>query len=228
MMRSRRLDWEGCSNVRDLGDLATRDGRITGWGRFVRSDNPFKLSSTGWEVLVAHYIRTIITLRTAGQEEYEFDAQDLPSGIDRVSIAIEDLQDAGFIQKWVATELWCTPLYYLDALQRWPQRHAEVIAAFGRAQPVGVLIHCVRGNDRTGIITLLLLSLVGAAPEDIAADYALSTDAERDEILKERNTSSREVILSTVSSLDAEAYLLAAGLSSSLLDDVRERLLGTA
>ena len=58
-------------------------------------------------------------------------------------------------------DLWCTPLYYRDALKRWPERHAAAISAIARAQPGGVLIHCKRGVDRTGIMTLLLLAAVG-------------------------------------------------------------------
>jgi hypothetical protein len=35
-------------------------------------------------------------------------------------------------------------------------------------------VYCATGRDRTGLITLVLLALVGVAAEDIAADYALS------------------------------------------------------
>jgi protein tyrosine/serine phosphatase len=121
--------------------------------------------------------------------------------------------------------LWCTPLYYQDALHRWPKRHAEVVLAFAQAQPGGVLIHCSRGQDRTGIISLLLLNLIGVAAEDIIADYELSPDPERDEILSARGTSSGEVIRNTLDKLDAESYLLEAGLSSAAITSTRERLL---
>jgi hypothetical protein len=43
--------------------------------------------------------------------------------------------------------------------------------------------HCIRGHDRTGIIALLLLALVGVTPDEIIADYELSPDPERDELL---------------------------------------------
>lgn len=225
MMRNRLLNWDGCKNVRDLGGLSACDGRKTRWGALVRSDDPFKLTTKGWEALWVHGIRTIITLRTEGKTEYNFDLKVLPSGVKVVSVAIEDLGDNEFLQKWAATDLWCTPLYYQDALRRWPQRHAEVVASFAQAQPGGVLIHCVRGNDRTGIITLLLLALVGVAAEDIVTDYELSPDPERDEILRASDTSSRNVILETLANLDVETYLLGAGLSLSDLEAVRERLL---
>ena len=40
MTTDRRLDWDGCSNTRDLSGLPTRDGQMTVRGRLVRSDNP--------------------------------------------------------------------------------------------------------------------------------------------------------------------------------------------
>jgi protein-tyrosine phosphatase len=173
MKRSRQLDWDGCNNVRDLGGLSALDGRQTRWGALVRSDTPSKLSTEGWRALCAHGIRTIISLRTEGKTEPDLDLPNPPSGLEVVSVAIEDLGDGEFLQRWAATELWCTPLYYQDALRRWPQRHAKAVSAFVHAQPGGVLMHCSRGQDRTGIMALLLLALAGVTAEDTAADYEL-------------------------------------------------------
>jgi protein tyrosine/serine phosphatase len=225
MKRNRQLDWDGCDNVRDLGGLSALDGRKTRWGALVRSDAPSKLTAAGWHALCAHGIRTIISLRTEGKTEPDLDLPDPPAGIEVVSVAIEDLRDMEFLQRWAATELWCTPLYYQDALRRWPQRHAEAVSAFAHAQPGGVLMHCSRGQDRTGIMTLLLLALAGVTAEDIATDYELSPDPERDEILRAHDTSSRKVIVDTLANLDAEAYLSAAGLSPAEIAATRERLL---
>ena len=49
-----------------------------------------------------------------------------------------------------------------------------MLTAIADARPGGVLFHCMGGRDRTGMITMLVLALVGVAPEDIAADYELS------------------------------------------------------
>ena len=228
MMRNRQLKWDGCINVRDLGGLPACDGRKTRWGALVRSDAPSKLTAKGWDALWVHGIRTLISLRTEGKAEHDFDLPYLPSGIDVVSVANEDLGDPEFVQQWAATDLWCTPLYYQDALRRWPQRHADVVATFAQAQTGGVLMHCSRGHDRTGIISMLMLAVVGVSSADIVSDYELSPDPERDEILRARNTSSRNVILDTLPNLEVETYLLAAGLSRSDLETAKERLLEPA
>ncbi len=225
-MENRILAWEGCNNVRDLGGLRTRDGRMTRWGAVVRSGSPAKLSAAGWSALYAYGIRTIITLRTHGMVEAKLDFTSPYPDLATVQMAIEDITDLDFKHKWASSELWCTPLYYQDALRRWPERHAAVITSIARARPGGVLFHCIRGNDRTGIIALLLLALTGVRPEDIIADYELSPDPERDEILEREHTSVREVLLSTLTWLEAESYLRMGGVEADDLVAVRLRLLG--
>ncbi|MEJ2757552.1 MAG: tyrosine-protein phosphatase [Anaerolineales bacterium] len=225
MHQDRVLNWEGCSNVRDLGGLKTQSGRSTRWGAVVRSDDPAKLTPQGWAALHAYGIRTIISLRTDGIEE---DVPAVPENfkdIENTAVAIEDLGDKTFLETWAKSDLWSTPLYYQDAIARWPERHATVFAVIARAQAGGVLIHCARGVDRTGIISLLLLSLLGVPDEEIAGDYLLSLDPERDEILRQRGTTAREVILNALKGLDMGAYLLGAGVSPEEIKALQSRLL---
>jgi protein-tyrosine phosphatase len=225
-MNQRILAWDGCINVRDLGGIPTQSGTLTRWGAIVRSDTPARLTPAGWNALHDYGIRTIVTLSTLGHEEKELSFAAPFTDISVRQMAIEDLSDKEFLYKWAASDLWCTPLYYEDALACWPERHAVVISAIAEVREGGVLIHCKRGNDRTGIITLLLLSLVGVSSEEIIAEYELSPDPERDEILARENTSTREVLLGMLEGLNAEAYLLSGRASREDLRAVRRRLLG--
>lgn len=226
-MKKRVLAWDGCMNVRDLGGLSTCDGRMTRWGAVVRSDTPARLTEAGWSTLYEYGIRTIITLRTHGMVEDELNVTPRYPDLEMVQRAIEDITDQEFLQRWAASNLWGTPLYFKDALRRWPERHAAVISAIAQAQPGGVLFHCIRGNDRTGIITLLLLALVGVMPDEIIADYEISRpDLERDELLARENSSVRDAILSALDGLDIENYLRDGGVSQDDLAAVRTRLLG--
>ncbi len=226
MSRDRRLDWDGCNNVRDLGGLRTTDGRVTRLGALVRSDHPGRLTPHGWSALYEYGIRTIITLATDGlPDDVPADTMPRPADIVTLRCAIEDYADTDFVQQWVMTDLWATPLYFYDAMKRWPERYAAVVTAVARAQPGGVLFHCVRGNDRTGIVALLLLALVGVVPEEIIADYELSPDPERDILLARHNTTTRETILATLAQLDFAQHLQDGGLSQADLTAVRTRLL---
>jgi protein-tyrosine phosphatase len=225
-MDERVLVWEGCTNVRDLGGLRICDGGMTRWGALVRSDTPARLTAAGWSALYAYGIRTIISLRTDGMVEDELDFTAPYADLVTVQAAIEDITDREFVQQWVNNNFWGTPLYYKDALRRWPERHAAAISAMAQARPGGVLFHCIRGHDRTGIMALLLLALVGVTPDDMIADYELSPDPRRDELLAREHCSVREAILGTLEGLEIDGYLRMGGASQADLAAVRKRLLG--
>ncbi len=225
-MKNRVLAWDGCTNARDLGGLHTCDGRMTHWGAVVRSDTPARLSAEGWSALYAYGVRTIISLRTHGMAEEEVDAAPRPADITTVHVAIEDITDKEFAQKWASSDLWCTPLYFQDALTRWPERHAAAIAAVARARPGGVLFHCRRGNDRTGMIAMLLLAIAGVTPDEIIADYEMSPDPDRDELLKREHTTVADTLRGVLAWLDVDNYLIKGGLSQDDLAAVHMRLLG--
>ncbi|MFX6048528.1 tyrosine-protein phosphatase, partial [Acinetobacter baumannii] len=63
-----------------------------------------------------------------------------------------------------------TPIYYLPHLRKMPERSARVVKAIAEAEPGGVLVHCVSGRDRTGLMVLIVLSLIGVNISDIAED----------------------------------------------------------
>jgi protein-tyrosine phosphatase len=224
---NRILGWEGCNNARDLGGMSVAKGGRTRWGAIVRSDTPSRLTPQGWDALYAHGIRTIISLRTHGMtEDHPVIAPPQPD-IKVVSVEIEDVTDREFAEKWASSDLWGTPLYFRDALERWPQRHASALKEIAQAQPGGVLFHCIRGYDRTGIIAFLTLALAGVALDDIVADYELSADAVRDKLLAERNTTAYEVIRSTLESFDLENYLRGGGMTQDEFGAIRARFVET-
>ncbi len=138
---------------------------------------------------------------------------------------IERLLSAS-VDQIVNTNFWGTPLYFRDALQRWPERHAAVISASACAKPGGVLFHCGRGYDRTGIISLLVLALAGVTLEEIAADYELSVDAFRDELLAKENSSVQQALHETLAGRELESYLTYGGASPADIAALRQRLLG--
>jgi protein-tyrosine phosphatase len=224
-MKERILAWDGCTNVRDLGGLRTCDGHMTRWGAIVRSDTPARLTAAGWSALYAHGIRTIITLRTHGMTENELNFTSPYPDIVSIQAEIEDITDGEFVEKWVNTNFWGTPLYFRDALQRWPERHAAVFSAIAQARPGGVLFHCIRGYDRTGIISVLLLGFVGVLLDDIVADYELSPDPYRGELLAHENSSVHDVIFRTLDGFDLDSYLRVNGVSQDDLSAVRKRFL---
>ena len=107
-----------------------------------------------------------------------------------------------------------------------------------------VLFHCAAGMDRTGVVSMLLLGLVGASRHDIVADYAYSfgevdevdatIDANGDLIEQETLSTSlrnRIRVISTVYDTvihehgSIEAYLASCEIPDSVLDRTRRHLL---
>ena len=230
---SRVLSWEGCVNVRDLGGLRTDDARRTRFGAVVRSDNPAYLTQRGWASLHDYGIRTVIGLRTIGADDYEPPADLVPSDVHLQHVFVEDITDREFLETRVANQLWGTPLYFADALRRWPAMAAEALAAVATARPGGVVVSCGRGCDRTGFVAMLLLHVVGVRIEEIADDYAgseqqmLARDPdyanELARLLALHGTSVPEAISQALAGPVTE-FLLDNGLSPLHLRRLRERL----
>ncbi len=101
---------------------------------------------------VRHPNRHILMDRRA--KKFKFDENVIPSGLEMKSVAAEHLNDEKFSEKWAKTNLLGTFLYFQDALERWPSRHAKVIKIMSHAQPGGILFHYARGQDRTGITAI--------------------------------------------------------------------------
>jgi protein-tyrosine phosphatase len=237
VLADRHLDWEGCCNVRDLGGLRTTDGRTTRWGAVVRSEAPDELTGAGWSALVAHGVRTIVDLRN--DDERQSPGGPRPTGVTTVHVPLDDRADTEFWERWGRLD--GTPLLFRPFLDRKAERCAAAVSAVANAGPGGVLVHCAGGRDRTGLISLLLLALAGVAPDEILADYEVSTERLRplyerlgfgdvggrvDALLARHGTTVRAALLETLASLDAEATLRAAGLGDGEVAALRARLLG--
>jgi protein-tyrosine phosphatase len=251
------ITWEGFYNARDLGGLPTRGGPTTRFAAFIRSADLRFVTPVGWRAAVAAGLRTVIDLRNedemrpggddegptrrAGTEQLTAPRSEpvVPPGIERIEVPLDGIDDIEFWEHVNRERLNGTPLYYRPFLERRPDRCAAVMTTIARAARGGVLFHCGTGRDRTGLITLLLLSLVGVEPEAIADNYEQSADrlppllsamgAEDqgpaiDRTLVARGTTAREVILETLDRLDTERYLRSAGVTASELEAVRRRL----
>jgi protein tyrosine/serine phosphatase len=238
MRCDRHLDWQGCFNARDLGGLPTSDGRRTRWGAVVRADALDGLTAAGWAALVEHGVRTVVDLRN--DDELGGDVAPRPPGLTTVRIPLDVTEDREFWNVWQHGPQFGTPLYYRPHLDRFPERSAAVVSAVARAGPGGVVFHCAGGRDRAGQVTLLLLALIGAPAEVIAADYALSFErlparyaarGEEDQgpllqsFLREQGTTAEALIIELLDGLDVEAHLVASGLGADDVAALRSRLL---
>jgi protein-tyrosine phosphatase len=241
------LDWEGCLNVRDLGGLPTEDGRTTQPGRVVRADNIRRLTDDGWRSLAAHGVTRIVDLRLpeelATDEPREIDIEAVHISVfgesfDEEYIAVLD-EHLDAVEDVADHYAWS----YVDFLERYRDLFGRAFAAVADADGV-VVVHCMGGKDRTGLVSALMLRLVGVAREVIGADYAVSAanleprNAEWLESMPDERTRARVVkltqtpaeamvrVLEEVEARygDVASYLRAAGLSDEQIVRLEERL----
>jgi protein-tyrosine phosphatase len=247
----RDLVWDGCLNVRDLGGLPTAGGGETRYGAVVRADSVSQLSDAGWRALVDYGIRTVLDLR--GDHEREDDPPaDLPVEVVHVPFMEaneaeweeigEELEAATAAAPDVAAS---TREAYLIFLERFKPNVAAAVGAVANAPEGGVVVHCVGGKDRTGLLSAFLLHLVGVADEEIASDYALSEErlrprheawfeaADSEEELERLRRIAQTPAASMVGVFaelerrygSVEGFLLDAGVTEEELAAVRARLL---
>jgi protein-tyrosine phosphatase len=250
--RSRDLAWDGCLNVRDLGGHATEDGGETRFGAIVRADSIRQLSEAGWAALVDYGIRTVVDLR--GDHERQ---DDPPAHLDVGVVHVPFSEASERELEEIAAEIEAaaaaapdpaarTRDVYLIFLERFKQNVAAGLRAVASAPEGGVVVHCVGGKDRTGLLTAFLLDLAGVGVEEIAADYALSeellrprhdawlaaaeTEAERERVRRVSRTPAASMV-GVFEELQlrygsVEGYLLAAGAEPDDLVRARIRLRG--
>jgi protein-tyrosine phosphatase len=243
----RRLAWDGCLNVRDLGGYATEDGGETRFGAIVRADSVRELTAEGWRSLVSYGITRIVDLRQ--HSELEADPPlDVPVEVVHVPLfpepgsahwaELEALIDAA------GDPVAATRGVYLECLERFRGEMALVLTAIARAGDGGVVVHCRAGKDRTGLVSAVLLRLAGVSRDHVGADYALTEEnlravwsewVEQAEDEEEREQRRRMVatpaaaMVGVLTELEARygtvrAYARAGGVAQRDLDRLAERL----
>lgn len=168
---------DGIFNARDLGGLPTVDGATTASGRLVRAD---ALHRSRWSLdgLRSYGVRRVLDLR----DERERDESGALEA-DGVVVEHHPVLDPTFSWNDEAHEQPETLLAhrYRVILSEFAPRFASALAAIAEelSAPEGgaVAYHCAVGKDRTGLLTMVLLSLLEVPDEVIAADYARSSAA---------------------------------------------------
>ena len=145
---TRSLDWDGCTNVRDLGGVRLADGGHSRFGVFVRADNVRRLSDAGWAGLAEHGVRRIVDLRWP--EELTRDPP-RESEIEAVHISLLGELDADFVDDVDAYMEANDPggywaAFYVLALEQYRDNVGAAIAAIADAPGGVVLFHCAAGR----------------------------------------------------------------------------------
>jgi protein-tyrosine phosphatase len=192
---SRTLTFEGCFNFRDLGGYPTADGRRTRWRRLFRADGLSRLTENDMAAFASLGVVTVIDLRT----DLEATTQGrFPGDVDGVSYHHLPLTDT--LPGEEETPDWDSAAFVSDRyLAMLSEGTATVSTALRLLADPGnqpAVFHCSVGKDRTGVLSALVLGLLGVPDEIVVEDYALSYDAMLRilEHLKERYPDASEIV----------------------------------
>jgi protein-tyrosine phosphatase len=166
----RIIELEGAVNFRDLGGYETVDGQRTRWRVVFRADGLGELTEADLDILRQLRIRTVIDLRTGHElEQSRFDVEAHPVEFHHFPfiqslINPEDFEQApGFL----GTQ-------YRRMLEEAAPQIAGALSALAAPQARPAVFHCTAGKDRTGLLSAIVLSLLGVPEDTVVADYALS------------------------------------------------------
>lgn len=224
--------WDGAVNARHLAGDVWRMGR------------PERLTAAGWRAAAADGVRTVVDLRNAGERHRRpTDPVDEPAARAGITVLHRPTEDPAHPEfPLVGHPYLSSPRGYRDYLRLFPGYVTEAVRAVATAEGA-VVVHCSAGRDRTGVLALLLLRLIGAPAERIAAEDEAAArginewhrvspvphPVERhhgEEELAAVLTDRRAALEELVAELDAERYLLGAGLPAAELAALRRRLSG--
>jgi protein-tyrosine phosphatase len=173
MERERLITLEGAVNFRDLGGYPAGGGMRTRWRVLFRADGLGDLTEADLDVLRALGIRTVVDLRSGDELErgrYDVDAH--PVAFHHFPI-IERLPDPEEFDRRPGL----LGSQYQEMLR---DAGAQIVAALEvLADPdaLPAVFHCTAGKDRTGVLSAMVLSLLGVDDQVVVADYALSGTA---------------------------------------------------
>ena len=213
----RRIELQGCLNFRDLGGYPARDGRRIRWRRLFRSDGlhhltPADITHLCQDLDLGHVVdlRSSVEVEMDGVgllEEREVRRHHLP------------LFDGDLPERQMEVEPMSLADRYFLMAEFAREPIARVLTSLATAEAPAVY-HCAAGKDRTGVISAVLLGLLGVRDDVIVADYA-ATQENLDAII-ERLMSS-EGYQDMLEALPADTLHAEPTTMISLLDKVRER-----
>ena len=164
----RVLPLKQASNFRDVGGYTTKDGRAVKWGRVYRSGAMPLLTESDYQYIEQLNIDSIVDLRSLDEREVVPNMVDDRIGAlflaNDYSMAplMKGFQEGDGENNYARMEGFLRPQYRA--------MFKRIIANDG-----AVLYHCSAGQDRTGVATALLYSVLGVDRDTIVKDYHLST-----------------------------------------------------
>lgn len=160
---------ENLFNVRDLGSIETKYGTKTRRYKYIRGTAKGTMTLEEKEHFYNLGIRVVVDLRFVNE-------------IDKTPSPLRNYKDIKYYHVDMMGEFWqmreqgyvdMSDLY-IDLLDDSQKEMLAVFKIFLNHQKEGVYFHCSAGKDRTGVVSMLLLDLVGVPHTVIVENYSES------------------------------------------------------
>lgn len=164
MKYQRRYILKNIVNCRDLGGYPSKYG-TTQFGRFIRCGTVTRPTDSDIAFLKELNISTVIDLRG------DFEHQNQPNDLERLT---ENISHISLYELNAASAQAELSRVYEIIISEYSKNICKALKAIAAAPDGAILYHCFLGKDRTGILSMLLLSIAGVDEDDIVADYQLT------------------------------------------------------
>lgn len=165
------LGMECLSNARELGGYPVQDGRRVRRGALLRSGALIGASEQDLKWLTeVYHVGVIADFRSLAEMEDKPDPE-LPGAV-HCPLPVLGAEDmAGHEKEILSDQMY---IYLLSAPNGIRSFRTFLEQAAGLPEGKALLFHCTQGKDRTGIASMLLLSVLGADLQTIMDDYLLT------------------------------------------------------
>ena len=172
----RHIHLKSVTNLRDIGGYKARNGKTIVWRRIFRSGEFVRLTGEDLQIIKEEIKpASLLDLRSPPEVERQ--------GIGLISEADIRYHSIPFVAGTSRAEdekffRECTNMgdFYLHIV-RHRSFGSQIVAALdiiAKTENHPLVFHCAVGKDRTGILSAMLMSILGVADKDIMEDYSLS------------------------------------------------------
>ena len=243
-MQKERYELVSVFNGRDLGGYTAKDGEVTS-DTFIRTDCLVEIDEQDKQALLNMGVRAVIDLRNTDEEQQIENGFKETDGVDFYAFPVFSNKETPIDQAAEGFTMGDLYVYILDHTQPVMK---TIFSTMANAQPGKILYHCSAGKDRTGVVSALLLNLVGVDDATIIYDYALtdgfmeeafallkqhgvpgsdnSNEAHIEELLSARPDNMRKMLAYLEEKYgDAVAYLKKIGLTEAEITALKEKMI---